>query len=154
MTRFGQPTLWIVLMVAAFSLVGCAKKSGYATVLEKEHIDAAPPLPTPSPGAPTPTPAPESSPVVEETVAPDLAPDEIVVDTHVMKKVDRGTSKDPRAMRDEQWLIKVQMVENSRRITIHSDREHFDKTKVGDRIKVTYRQGKYTGTVWSAEIDD
>jgi len=152
MTRFGQRTLSIVLMIAAVSLTGCAKKGGYAMVLDKEHIDAAPPLLTPSPGAPTPTPAPESSPVVEE--ARDLAPDEIEVDTYVMKKTDRGTSKDPRAMRDEQWLIKVQMVEDSRRITIHSDRAHFHKTKIGDRIKVSYRQGKYTGTVWSADIED
>jgi hypothetical protein len=151
MRGFGQQTLWIVVVIAAFSLAGCAKKNGYAVVLEKEHIDAAPPLPTPSPGTPTPTPAPESSPVVE---ARDLAPDEIVVDTYVMKKTDRGTGKDPRAMHDEQWLIKVQMVEDSRRITIHSDRAHFDKTKIDDRIKVSYRQGKYTGTVWSAEIED
>ena len=140
-------------MIAAFNLAGCAKKSGYATVLEKEHIDAAPPRPTPSPGAeasPTPTSSPENNEVVER----DLAPDEIVVDTHVMKKADRGTSRDPRAMGDEQWLIKVQMVDGGRRITVHSDRAHFEKTKVGDRIKVSYRQGNYTGTVWSADIED
>jgi hypothetical protein len=30
----------------------------------------------------------------------------------------------------------------------------YDKVKIGDRIKVAYYKGKYTGTVWAAEIED
>jgi hypothetical protein len=56
-------------------------------------------------------------------------------------------------MSDEQWLVSVQMIEGGRRFNVHTDRSHFDKVKVGDRINVSYRQGKYTGTVWAAEID-
>ena len=75
------------------------------------------------------------------------------MDTYVMKKDVRGTSRDPRAMSDEQWIVKVQMVDDLRRIKVQTDKAHWDKVKVGDRINVSYRQGNYTGTVWSAEID-
>ena len=40
-----------------------------------------------------------------------------------------------------------------RRIKVQTDRARWEKAKVGDRIKVSYRKGKYTGTVWSAEIE-
>ena len=42
---------------------------------------------------------------------------------------------------------------SSNPINVQTDKLHWDKVKVGDRIKVSYRQGKYTGTVWAAEID-
>jgi hypothetical protein len=45
------------------------------------------------------------------------------------------------------------MIEDRRQIKVQTDKAHFDKLKVGDRIKVSYRQGKYTGTVWSADIE-
>ena len=80
-----------------------------------------------------------------------LAEDE--VGNYVMKKDVRGTSRDPRARSDEQWIVRVQMVDDLHRISIQTDQPHYDKVKVGDRIKVSYRQGKYTGTVWAAEID-
>jgi hypothetical protein len=70
-----------------------------------------------------------------------------------MKKDARGTSRDPRAMSDEQWLVSVEMVSDLRRFDIHTDKAHWERVKVGDRISVSYRQGKYTGTVWSAEIE-
>jgi len=41
-----------------------------------------------------------------------------------------------------------------RRFNIPIDRAHYDKVTIGDRIKVKYREGKYTGTVWGAEIED
>ena len=82
-----------------------------------------------------------------------MAEDEIDVDGYVMKKDVRGTSRDPRAMSDEQWIVRVQMVDDLRRIKVQTDKAHFDKVKIGDRIKVSYRQGKYTGTVWASEID-
>jgi hypothetical protein len=149
----------VAVLIASVSFTGCWKKSGQAVVLEKEHIAAAEPTPTPAPAAaqsasphsPTPTPGERSA--EEEVPLRELAEDEIAVDTYVMKKDVRGTSRDPRAMRDEQWIVSVQMVEDLRRFNVHTDRSHFEKIKVGDRIKVSYRQGKYTGTVWSAEIE-
>ena len=49
--------------------------------------------------------------------------------------------------------MNVQMIADLLRIKVQTDQAHWEKVKVGDRIKVTYRQGKYTGTVWDADID-
>jgi hypothetical protein len=149
----------IAVMVASVSVTGCWKKSGQAVVLEKEHIAAAEPTPTPAPATEqsaslnSPTPTPGERPSEEEVPLRELAEDEIAVDTYVMKKDVRGTSRDPRATRDEQWIVNVQMIEDLRRIKVQTDKPHYDKLKVGDRVKVSYRQGKYTGTVWSADIE-
>jgi hypothetical protein len=70
-----------------------------------------------------------------------------MLDTYVMKKDVRGTSRDPRAMSDEQWIVKVQMIDDLRRFNVQTDKLHWDKVKVGDRINVSYRPGKHTGTV-------
>jgi ribosomal protein L19 len=48
--------------------------------------------------------------------------------------------------------VKVEMIYDLRKIDIRADRQQFEKLKEGDRIKVAYRIGKYTGTVWDAEI--
>ena len=150
-------------LFAGVSLTSCTKNLGEAIVLEKEHIDAAEPSPTPPPTPLTtlsenpPRPEPAASPQAsrpDEPVQTELAPDEIVVDTYVMKKNVRGTSKDPRASTQEQWLIKVEAVQDLRRFKIHSDRAHFLKYKVGDRVRVRYKVGNYTGTVWDARIED
>lgn len=136
------------LAVAFFlmlSLAGCWKKRGEAIVSAKEHIDVAEIKPSPPPGA---------SPVNEEPVYREMAPDEIEVDGIVMKREVRGTSKDPRAGSEEKWLIKAEMVEVGRSFNIYTDRVHYDKVKLGDRIKVRYSEGKYTGTVWGSEIED
>ena len=143
------------------SFASCWKKSGMAVVLEKEHIAAAEitPAPTPAPdpdqaaGASKATPTPTEVASVEEVPLRELREDEIDVDGYVMKKEVRGTSRDPRARADEQWIVRVQMIENLKRIKVQTDQSHFDKVKIGDRIKVSYRQGKYTGTVWTAEIE-
>jgi hypothetical protein len=45
------------------------------------------------------------------------------------------------------------MIADLRRLDVQTDRPRWEKVKIGDRIKVTYRQGKYTGTVWDADID-
>ena len=80
--------------------------------------------------------------------------DEIVVDTFVMKKKVRGTSKDPRAYPGlEQWRVKVRIV-RGRRNYCARDRAQYEKLKIGDRVKVRYKEGNYTGTIWSAEIVD
>ena len=150
----------VAVMVASAGLTGCWKKSGLAVVLEKEHIAAAEPTPTPAPGAEqsaspnesTPKPGKSPSEEVEYTTR-ELADDEVEVGNYVMKKDVRGTSRDPRARSDEQWIVRVQMVDNLTRINIQTDQAHYDKLKLGDRIKVSYRQGKYTGTVWAAEIE-
>lgn len=141
-----RTSLLVIGCLLALGLTSCFKKTGVAIVVAKEHIPARPPNPTPSPGV---LPSPAEEPGIRE-----MAPDEIAVDDIVMKKEVRGTSKDPRAMIDEQWLVKVEMVEVSRRFNVHTDRAHYDKVKVGDRIKVRYDEGKYTGTVWGSEIVD
>jgi hypothetical protein len=35
---------------------------------------------------------------------------------------------------------------------IQAEQAQFDKLKEGDRVKVRYRLGKYTKTVWAAEL--
>jgi hypothetical protein len=143
---------------------GCSKESGEAIVVEKEYIAAGE-----EPG--TPTPAPATSPVeqdataaaspsesgetVEYATAKPLAEDEIAIGNYVMKKNDRGTSKDPRAHPGvEQWRMTVQMVAGGRSFMVQAKQAQYERFKVGDRVKVRYRKGKYTDTVWSAEIVD
>lgn len=139
------PLRLAVVYFLALSLAGCAKKRGEAIVVAKEHIDVAEITPSPSPGA---------SPVNDEPAIREMTPDEIEVDGVVMKKDVRGTSKDPRAASEEKWLLKVELVGVGRSFNIYTDRAHYDKLKVGDRIKVRYSEGKYTGTVWGSEIED
>jgi hypothetical protein len=70
-----------------------------------------------------------------------------------MKPDVRGTSRDPRALKDEQWLVKVRMVNNGRTSNVRAEQGQFDELKEGDRVQVRYRIGKYTKTVWGAEIE-
>jgi hypothetical protein len=74
-------------------------------VLAKEHIDAA--LLTAE------TPYAESAPGPDKQLRP-MADDEIAVDGYVMKPEVRGTSRDPRALKDEQWMVKVRTLDNGR----------------------------------------
>jgi hypothetical protein len=69
-----------------------------------------------------------------------------------MKPEARGTSRDPRALQDEQWLVKVRMIDDGRTFNLQTEQAQFDKLKESDRVKVRYRLGKYTKTVWAAEI--
>jgi len=134
-------------VVAAFLIIpltGCDKKSGEAVVLAKEHIDAAVPTPE-TPNADT-----RSSP--DEQLRP-MADDEIAVDGYVMKAEARGTSRDPRAFKHEQWIVKVRMVDDARTFQVPADKAKWEKLRENDRVKVRYRTGKYTGTVWAAEIE-
>ena len=134
-----------VVLLLALSLIACSKNRSAATVIAKEHIDIAEAKPSPSP---------QPTPVETVTTAEEMKPDEIEVDGYVMKKDARGTSKDPRATKDEQWRITVEIEEIGLRKLIQSDRVHYDKLKVGDRIRVAYYKGKYTGTIWAADIED
>ena len=140
-TSVGPCVVGALLLIAA---VGCEKHSGGAVVLAKEHIDAE--LPTAE------TPNPQSAPSPDEQVRP-MADDEIAVDGYVMKPEVRGTSRDPRALKDEQWLVKVRMLDNGRIFQVPADQAKWERLHENDRINVRYRTGKYTGTVWAAEIE-
>jgi hypothetical protein len=134
-------------LVAALLMIGatgCEKKSGEAVVLAKEHIDAA--LPTAE------TPNTESTPSPDEQLRP-MRDDEIAVDGYVMKPEERGTSRDPRALSHEQWIVKVRMLDNGRTFQVPADQTKWEKLRENDRVKVRYRTGKYTGTVWAAKIE-
>jgi len=134
-------------LVAALLMIGatgCEKKSGEAVVLAKEHIDAA--LPTAE------MPNAKSAGTPDEQLRP-MADDEIAVDGYVMKPEVRGTSRDPRASKDKQWLVKVRMLDNGRTFQVPADQAKWEKLRENDRVKVRYRTGKYTGTVWAAEIE-
>ena len=149
MTNKRQSELMIVInRIVALSLMsflcGCEKRSGEALVLAKEHIDAALPI------AETPNSQSASSP--DEHLR-SVAADEITVDGYVMKPELRGTSRDPRALKHEQWLVTVRMLADGRTIHVHADQARWQKLRESDRVKVTYRMGKYTGTVWDAEIN-
>lgn len=137
-------------LLAIFYLAGCEKHSGEAVVLAKENIAAAPPISETSPaGSP-------ASPNEVSTSAEELRPisdDEITVDGYVMKPEVRGTSRDPCALKDEQWRVKVRMIYDGRTFNVQADQGQFDKLKEGDRVQVRYRLGKYTKTVWGAEIE-
>ena len=147
----------VALTVMGVSLTGCEKKGGQAAVIEKEHIAAkeitsASPAPETSSSS-SPTPGQDEAVVYAEATPREMAEDEIDVDGIVMKKDVRGTSRDPRAMTEEQWIVRVQMVSDLKRIKVQTDKAHWEKIKLGDRIKVSYREGKYTGTVWAADIE-
>jgi hypothetical protein len=62
-----------------------------------------------------------------------------------------GAANSPR-MSDEQWIVSVRMVSDNRWIDVPVLKSQFEKLKEGDQVKVVFREGKYTGTVWAAEI--
>jgi hypothetical protein len=132
-------------VIADFSLTGCEKQSGDAVVLAKEHIAAAPEIAK--------TPNAQLTPGRNEPPRP-IADDEITVDGYVMKPDMYGTSRDPRALNDEQWLVKVRMIQDGRTFNVQAKQAQFDKLNEGDRVRVRYRLGKYTKTVWAAEIEE
>jgi hypothetical protein len=113
-------------------------------VLAKEHIDATLPA-SETPNAQS-APGPEAQPRR-------IADGEIVVDGYVMKPHVRGTSRDPRALQHEQWIVKVRMLDNGRTFQVPADQAKWEKLRENDRVKVRYRTGKYTRTVWAAEIE-
>jgi hypothetical protein len=143
MLRMSVPVC-VVAVLLMIGTAGCEKKSGEAVVLSKEHIDAAPPIKE--------TPNAQSGTTPEAELRP-MADDEIAVDGYVMKPETRGTSRDPRALKDEQWIVKVRMLENGRTFQVPADQTNWEKLRENDRVKVRYRTGKYIGTVWAAEIE-
>jgi hypothetical protein len=116
---------------------GCEKNTAEAVVLAKEHIAVLPIEETPNA---------YSARGSNEQPRP-MAYDEIVVDGYVIKPEVRGTSGDPRALKDEQWFVKVRTLDGGRTIQVHVDQAQWEKLRANDRVKVRYRTGKYTGTV-------
>jgi hypothetical protein len=152
--HIGVVLRFVLGLLAMFCLAGCEKHSGEAIVLTKEHIAAAPPIAETPHSENTKAPA---EPVVNSNSDEQLRPigdDEITVDGYVMKPEVRGTSHDPRALKDEQWRVKVRMNYDGRMFNIQAEQGQFDKLKEGDRVQVSYRLGKYTKTVWGAEIEE
>ena len=139
----------LICAVALLYLIGCERQSGEGIVLTKEHIAAAP-LSAETPSAQYPGDPNETGPGGEQ-LRP-INSDEITVDGYVMKPEVRGTSRDPRALKDEQWLVKVRMIDGGRTFNVHATQMQFDKLKQDDRVEVSYRVGKYTNNIWSAEI--
>ncbi len=81
-----------------------------------------------------------------------MSPDEIDLDGVVMKAALRGTGRDPRPSEDEQWVVKVRTTDTGRTFYVQADRARYEKLGAGDRVQVSYRVGKYTGTVWAADL--
>jgi hypothetical protein len=80
--------------------------------------------------------------------------DAMVIGKDYVAAVKQGEEiKDERATSHEQWIVKARMLDNGRTIEVHVDRVQWEKLRENDRVKVMYRVGKYTGTVWDAEID-
>ena len=143
MLRKSTP-LCILTSFVIITVTGCGKNSGEALVLAKEHIDAA------LPSAEIPKAQSESGPNVEIRRMSD---DEIEVDGYVMKAEERGTDHDPRALKEERWLVKVRTLADGRTFHVETDQPKWEKLRENDRVKVRYHTGKYTGTVWAAEIE-
>jgi len=56
-------------------------------------------------------------------------------------------------LKHEQWIVKVRTLDNGRTFHVPADQAKWEKLRENDRVKVRYRTGKYTGTVWAAEIE-
>jgi hypothetical protein len=161
-----KPALLITGLLISAVFAGCSKRSEEAIVVAKEYIAAGEERQTPtlgeSPGpaetiaaSASPTPRPDGAVEYEEVELKPLADDEVNVDGYVMKKDVQGTSKDPRAFPGlEQWRVSVRTVEGGRNFTVRAKRVQYDRLKVGDRVKVRYSEGDFSGTVWSAQIVD
>jgi hypothetical protein len=153
MVHNGIVVQFVVGLFAVLCVVGCEKRSGEAVVLAKEHIAAASGVAQTS-GSESNNIAKKASAdaaVGADHVRP-LTNDEITIDSYVMKPEVRGTSRDPRALKNEQWLVKVRMITDGHTFNVQADQSQFDKLGEGDRVQVRYRVGKYTKTIWGAEI--
>jgi hypothetical protein len=117
--------LGAVVSFGAIALSGCVKKGGEAIVMGKEHV--------------------QPMEIVEAT------DDSATADVSPARDASPAQSGSPR-MTEEEWIVSVQMVSNQRWIDVRVDKARWEKLKEGDRVKVTYREGKYTGTAWAAEI--
>ena len=139
----------VISLSAILALAGCEKKSETAVVLLKEHI------PVRESGY-TPPKKKSASPVRsranEEEKTTEQEPGTITVDGYIMRLEEQGTGRDPRALNHEQWIVTVRSTNTGQTFRIQTDRFQFEKVHPPDLVQVVYRVGKYTGTVWDAEI--
>ena len=148
MRPFGPPSSFVsrasllALVACAFVLSGCAKKSGEAIVIGKDYVPA---IEREETAEPSPSPAVEDA---TSSASPIDESAETIVDTTDFI----GPPIDSRATHREQWIVAVEMIEGGRKIDVRVDPERFNALKEGDRVRVEYREGKYTGTVWSSSI--
>jgi len=49
--------------------------------------------------------------------------------------------------------VKVRILDSGRTLQVPADQAKWEKLRENDGVKVRYRTGKYTGTVWAAEIE-
>ena len=129
-------------LLALLCCAACERRLEQAVVIAKEHIAAA--------ASPAATPEPSGTALNGESGSPPA--DEITVDTYVKEPGMRGARRDPRALKDEQWLVTVRTVAGGRTFNAPADREQFESLREGEQVEVRYRVGKYTSTVWAAEI--
>ena len=113
----------LVAVVAIAALGGCVKKGGEALVVGKEHKP--------------------SVEIIEAAAADD--------EPTTPAEASPAPRSSPR-MSEEQWIVSVRMVSDNRWIDVPVLKAQFDKLQEGDRVTVVFREGKYTGTVWAAEI--
>lgn len=116
-------------------------------MLGKDYVPAATAAPSrPNESSPGASSEPGRSPV-ENEVDPNDEDEEEPSDDPI------GPPFDVRAMDHKQWIVSVQIISNLRRLDVRLDRSRWNSFAVGDRVHVTYHEGKYTGTVWSTAID-
>jgi hypothetical protein len=125
--------------VALLCFAGCEKRRSDAIVVGKEYIAAV---------------STDATPAQHDKRALRGGDDEITVDSYVMKRSVRGTGLDPRALKDEQWLLKIRTTTDGRTFNVPTDQQHFHQLKLGSRVVVEYRAGKYTDSIWAAELVD
>ena len=78
--------------------------------------------------------------------------DAIVTGKEHVAPVQEGATPDSRATSEHQWIVNVEMISGGRKIAVRVDQAQWEKINTGDRVIVSYSEGKYTGTVWGAEI--
>ena len=122
-------------MIALLMLAGCWKQSGEAVVVGKDYIPAIEinempnesPLPETTPEGSTPANTPDT----------DEEEDYAYVDP-------MGPPMDPRALKHEQWIVRVQMVVDRRQMDVRLEPARWETLKQGDRVHVTHHQGRDT----------
>jgi hypothetical protein len=68
--------------------------------------------------------------------------DAMVIGKDYLAAVKQGEeTKDERATSREQWIVKVRMLDNGRRIHVHVDQAQWEKLHENNRVKVTVSRG-------------
>lgn len=70
----------------------------------------------------------------------------MIAKEHVPAHVE-GTELRERQTKNERWLVDVKMADG-RRATADLEEAEWKTYQVGERVRATYAQGDYTGSVW------